>query len=55
MIVKDGKIRNDIIKGLKLKVQLPSSSNANKQKIAYQYAGKYGQGYDGCGSHTHDD
>lgn len=56
MIIQSGKVRNDIIKGLKLNIQLPSvGQNAKKAKITYKYEGKYGQGYDGCGSHTHDD
>jgi len=56
MIVQEGKVRNDIVKGLKLKVQLPTQAQESKKaKITFKYEGKYGQGYDGCGSHTHDD
>ena len=42
--------RNDRVDGLKGKVKVIDG----KKKITFQYDGKYGQGYDGCGSHTHD-
>ncbi len=41
--------RNDRVTGLKAKV---SVSNGTK-KVVLSYTGKYGQGYDGCGTHTH--
>lgn len=40
---------NDKVDGLKAKV-----SFENKQKkVKMCYKGKYGKGYDGCGTHTH--
>lgn len=42
--------RNDRVDGLKGKVKVVDG----KKKIIFQYDGKYSQGYDGCGSHTHD-
>lgn len=40
--------RNDRVDGLKGKVTFDGT-----KKISLEYAGKYGQGYDGCGTHTH--
>ncbi len=42
-------MRNDRVDGLKAKV----STTGKNKKIKLSYAGKYGQGYDGCGTHTH--
>lgn len=42
--------RNDRVDGLKAKV---SVSKDGKKKTVLSYVGKYGQGYDGCGTHTH--
>ena len=42
--------RNDRVNGLRGKVKVVNG----KKKCAFQYDGKYSQGYDGCGSHTHD-
>lgn len=41
--------RNDKVDGLKAKVTIKEG----KKKISLSYDGKYGQGYDGCGTHTH--
>ncbi len=41
--------RNDRVDGLSAKIAL----NNNQKKVTLSYAGKYGQGYDGCGTHTH--
>lgn len=49
--------RNDLINGLKRKIVISKKDN-NTAKIsstAFSYNGKYGQGYDGCGCHTHKD
>lgn len=43
-------VRNDYVNGLKTKVTV--DNNANK-KTVLRFTGKYGQGYDGCGTHTH--
>lgn len=42
--------RNDRVDGLKGRVQMRNG----KKEITFSYDGKYGQGYDGCGTHTHD-
>lgn len=42
-------LRNDRVDGLKAKV----SFMGNHKKATISYTGKYGQGYDGCGTHTH--
>lgn len=42
--------RNDRVDGLKGKVKVKNG----ERKVVFQYDGKYGQGYDGCGTHTHD-
>lgn len=42
--------RNDRVDGLKGKVVVEKE----KKKVTFIYDGKYGQGYDGCGTHTHD-
>ncbi len=42
-------VRNDRVDGLKAKV----ATNGKKNRIKLSYTGKYGQGYDGCGTHTH--
>ena len=42
-------MRNDRVDGLKAKVAIKNG----KKKVVLTYAGKYGQGYDGCGTHTH--
>ena len=42
-------MKNDRVSGLKAKVTCKSGS----KKTVLTYAGKYGQGYDGCGTHTH--
>jgi hypothetical protein len=57
MKVQKAKERNDIVQGLKLKVQLKKENSKNRPKlrISALYSGKYGLGYDGCGSHTHKD
>ena len=41
--------RNDRVDGLKGKVKVKNG----ERKVVFQYDGKYGQGYDGCGTHTH--
>ena len=43
-------LRNDQVEGLKAKVTV---NNKNTVKVKLNYEGKYGQGYDGCGTHTH--
>lgn len=42
--------RNDRVDGLKASVSI---KNGLKKCVILKYAGKYGQGYDGCGAHTH--
>lgn len=42
--------RNDRVDGLKGKVSI----QRDRKKITFGYDGKYSQGYDGCGTHTHD-
>jgi len=54
IIDQNGEYRNDILKDLKVKVSLLSQSK-KERKVAVSYDGKYTNGYDGCGSHTHDD
>lgn len=54
IIEQNGECRNDILKDLKVKVCLLSKSK-NDRKVSVSYDGKYTNGYDGCGSHTHDD
>jgi hypothetical protein len=54
IIEQNGECRNDILKDLKVKVSLLSKSK-NDRKVSVSYDGKYTNGYDGCGSHTHDD
>ena len=49
MLKKKNDLRNDKVEGLKAAVTV----KAGKKKITLSYAGKYGQGYDGCGTHTH--
>lgn len=44
-----GEVRNDRVDGLKANISLANG----KKKITLSFAGKYGQGYDGCGTHTH--
>ena len=44
--------RNDRVNGLKGKVLVDKNGN---KKVVMSYDGKYGQGYDVCGTHTHDD
>lgn len=55
MVVENGEIRNDLIKDLKVKVRLMNNETSKGKKVSFAYDGKYGMGYDGCGSHTHDD
>ena len=43
-------MRNDRVDGLKAKV---SNTTRKNKKVKLSYTGKYGQGYDGCGTHTH--
>lgn len=43
-------VRNDNVEGLKASVSVDDSKNIN---VCLQYSGKFGQGYDGCGTHTH--
>lgn len=43
-------MRNDRVDGLKAKVTITAEG---KKNTTLSYAGKYGQGYDGCGTHTH--
>lgn len=43
-------VRNDRVDGLKATVSITPTG---KKNIVLAYAGKYGQGYDGCGTHTH--
>lgn len=43
-------IRNDQVNGLKTKVIVEKDGG---KKTILRFAGKYGQGYDGCGTHTH--
>lgn len=50
--------RNDILRGLNVKIKGASVGSASGvrrtgQRIVLGYAGAYGRGYDGCGSHTH--
>lgn len=54
IIEQNGECRNDILKDLKVKVSLLSKSKKDR-KVSVSYDGKYTNGYDGCGSHTHDD
>ena len=42
--------RNDRVDGLKCEVKIEDG----KKEVKFVYDGKYGQGYDGCGTHTHD-
>ena len=42
-------LRNDRVDGLTATVSL----NNSKKTTVLTYTGKYGQGYDGCGTHTH--
>lgn len=42
--------RNDRVDGLKGVVKFENG----KKMTEFVYDGKYGQGYDGCGTHTHD-
>lgn len=42
--------RNDKVDGLSAKVGLGKDKQV---KIKLQFDGKFGQGYDGCGTHTH--
>ena len=48
--MKKKEIRNDKVQGLKSKVFLDKEG---AKKISQHFTGKYGQGYDGCGTHTH--
>ena len=41
--------RNDKIAGLLTQVKL----NGKSVKVKVAYSGRYGLGYDGCGTHTH--
>lgn len=41
--------RNDRVDGLKAAVTVKNG----KKTTVLSYTGKYGQGYDGCGTHTH--
>jgi hypothetical protein len=50
MTKKLDEIKNDRVDGLKAKVSLTADG---KKKTSVSYTGKYGQGYDGCGTHTH--
>ena len=43
-------VRNDRVEGLTARASVDSSKNI---KVALQFEGKFGQGYDGCGTHTH--
>ena len=43
-------VRNDMVEGLTANASIESSKDI---KVSLQYEGKYGQGYDGCGTHTH--
>lgn len=43
-------VRNDRVEGLKAKVEITPTG---KKKTVLSFTGKYGQGYDGCGTHTH--
>jgi len=43
-------MRNDRVDGLKTKVTI---GKTGKVKRVLKFNGKYGQGYDGCGVHTH--
>lgn len=47
--------RNDLVKGLRRKVVVRKKGNKKFGKPSFGYSGKYGQGYDGCGCHTHKD
>jgi hypothetical protein len=46
---KDYVARNDKIAGLLTQVRLKGKS----VKVKVAYSGRYGLGYDGCGTHTH--
>lgn len=48
-------VKNDIVRGLKRKITIDKKEKGNYGKMSFSYNGKYGQGYDGCGSHTHKD
>lgn len=50
MTKKVNEIRNDHVDGLKAKVSITADG---KKNTTLTFAGKYGQGYDGCGTHTH--
>lgn len=54
IIDQNGEFRNDILKDLKVKVSLSGKSKGGR-RVSVSYDGKYTNGYDGCGSHTHDD
>lgn len=43
-------VRNDRVDGLKAQVSITATG---KKNTVLAYTGKYGQGYDGCGTHTH--
>jgi hypothetical protein len=43
--------RNDRVDGLKAEVSVDTKKKTKKSVL--KFTGKYGQGYDGCGTHTH--
>lgn len=46
---QDESCRNDRVAGLKATI----ISDGEKKKVTLTYKGRYGLGYDGCGSHSH--
>lgn len=42
-------MRNDRVDGLRGKIYF----KGKQKKVVLKFSGKYGQGYDGCGTHTH--
>lgn len=48
--MKDSVQRNDRVTGLKASTK---SEESGKIKLKLSFTGKFGNGYDGCGTHTH--
>ena len=49
-MTKENTVRNDRVDGLSAKVQVKDDKEL---KVSLKFEGKFGQGYDGCGTHTH--